>query len=210
LEIQEKVNKLKGLFHILLLKDELLSLQYVKEQHLDNFMHKSLAVSHHISPDNYLDKAVNTFADKVVSILYLVLRLTTKFAGLLGLVALSIPFVVVIPLVYFYLRNANASVKKGFQKIYDWINTANESDLRYAHLDLERRNERFRTLLAKKKLLDNNVLTMGVSSQTNLLISQFFNLEEALKNAAYPQYENELSHADLKELAELFEGAEIN
>lgn len=169
-----------------------------------------MAVSYHISPDNHLDKVINTFADKVVGGLYSVLRLTTKFAGLIGIVVLSVPLLLVIPFVYFYLRHANASIKKGFKEIYDWINTACESDLRYAHLDIERRNERFRTLLNKNKLLDRNVLTMGVSSQTNLLISQFFALEDALKNAAYPNYDNELSQADLQELAELFEGAVID
>jgi hypothetical protein len=173
-------------------------------------MEKTMAVTYPISASDSIDKIVDTFATKFINGLYQIINLTTKFAGLIGLLILSVILIIFIPFIYLFIRRTNNSVKKDLKPIYNWINQASESDLRYAHLELEKKNKLFRSILRKKKILDKNVLTMGISSQTNLLFTQLFNLEDTLKNAAYPKYDEELSDEDLNELLSVFEGAHID
>jgi|GEM_PF-2842453 len=169
-----------------------------------------MAITHPITASSEIDNIVDTYATKVINGLYLIITSTSKLAGLIGVVLISIVLLLFMPLVYLYLRHTNNVIRRKLLPVYNWINEASESELRYAHLEAERKSKQFKRILRKKKLLDKNILTMGVSSQTNLLISQIFHLEDTLRNAAYPNYENKLTDQDISELVSIFEGANID
>lgn len=159
---------------------------------------------------NNLDHIINSWVTNVINGLYGSVTLARNFAGYLGLLILSIPLLLLMPLLTVYLWRFNKLVKRELKLIYDWINEASPAELRYFHLDIEKSTNLLRSLLAKNKIIDKNIFTMGTSSQIYHWINQIFHLEDTLKKAAYPNYDDPLTDEDLNELLTVFEGAEID
>jgi len=169
-----------------------------------------MAISHPISTSHKVDELFDTYLTKLIDAVYQAIIITSKFAGYIGILILSAFLIFIIPFLHFYLWRSNIKIKKKLEPIYNWINEAKPSELRYVHLEIERNNNLLRRVLSKNKILDKNILTMGVSNQANLIICKFFSLEETLKSAAYPSYDIPLKEDDIKELVSIFEGAPID
>jgi len=143
---------------------------------------------------------------RVTNSLYLLQHSSKLFLGLLGLILISIPLLALVPLIYGLLVYSNRKLDKQLDAVYNWINTAPTEDLVNAHLIVERKNKGYKSIRRKNMVIDKNPLTMGVSSISKKIINKHFELESALKKAAYPKIDQEISKENLEELSNLFAG----
>ena len=84
------------------------------------------------------------------------------------------------------------------------MNKATTKELIEVHLMVERKNSEYKKLVKMNKLIDRNPATMGLSSELNKLILKILDLELALKKAAYPSIDKNLSEQEINELKDIF------
>jgi hypothetical protein len=141
---------------------------------------------------------------KLTSFLYNSQLKAKYFLGLLGVILISIPFLIISPIFHIVLRSANKRLQQQLKDVYNWMNDASMSELIDAHLIIERNNKEYLQLLNMNKIIDKNPATMGISSEINKLVIQIVDLESSLKRAAYPNINKDLTVAELQELSDIF------
>lgn len=146
---------------------------------------------------NRLNTSLN-LESSVINVLATVIRWTQIFAGIIGVVALSIPSILIIPFLYLYLVKVKNDISKETTKIYEFINNAQPKELINIHLAIEKLKAQMKELLQSKQTLEKVFFTRGIANQLDKIFYNLSTLEETLKMAAYPDLNSELSKEDIQ------------
>lgn len=149
---------------------------------------------------NYLEDAILGIFNTV----YYFFLSAKWVAGIIGIFVVSLLVAIFIPIIYILMRFLNYRLKGLISEVYDWINNAEINELRAVHLEVERGIKKLNVYEDRKKLLDKNPLTMGISSQFNIFLQQFSDLESSLKRAAYPILHKDITKKELDSLKATF------
>jgi uncharacterized membrane protein YciS (DUF1049 family) len=142
--------------------------------------------------------------NQITRFLYNAQKKSKYVLGLLGVLLVSGLFLIITPFFYLIVKIANNRINKQLKSIYNWMNKATTKELIEVHLMVERKNSEYKKLVKMNKLIDRNPATMGLSSELNKLILKILDLELALKKAAYPSIDKNLSEQEINELKDIF------
>jgi uncharacterized membrane protein YciS (DUF1049 family) len=161
-----------------------------------------MALATHILPNK--DNLSIDIQNQITIFLYTAQKKSQFVLGILGVLLVSGVFLVIAPFLHLIVRIANKRISKQLKFIYNWMNDATSKELIEAHLMVERKNSDYKKLVKMNKLIDRNPATMGLSSELNKLILKILDLELALKKAAYPSIDKDLSEQEVNELKDIF------
>jgi len=134
----------------------------------------------------------------LIHLLATVIRWAQIFAGILGVVAISIPSILIIPFLYIFLVKLGNDISKETAKIYETINKAKPKELIDIHLAIEKLITQMKELLQSKQTLEKVFFTRGIAKQTDKIFNNLSSLEITLKKAAYPELNSELSKEEIQ------------
>lgn len=134
----------------------------------------------------------------VINLFAAVIRGAQIFAGLIGLVAVSILSIFIIPFLYILLFKLRSDISKETASIYENINKAKPKDLIDIHLAIEKLIIQMQDLMESKQTLEKLFFTRGLANQMDKIFTNLSALEKTLKKAAYPELNNGLSDEEIQ------------
>jgi hypothetical protein len=134
----------------------------------------------------------------VINLFATVIRWAQIFAGLIGVVAVSIPSIFIIPFLYILLIKLRNDISKETAGIYENINKAKPKDLIDTHLAIEKLITQMAELLQSKQTLEKVFFTRGLAKQMDKIFTILSTLEKTLKKAAYPELNSGLSDEEIQ------------
>ncbi|SMD42185.1 hypothetical protein SAMN00777080_0725 [Aquiflexum balticum DSM 16537] len=146
---------------------------------------------------NRLNTRLN-LESSVINVLATVIRWAEIFAGIIGVVLISIPSLFFIPILYIYLVKLRNDISKETAKIYESINNSDPKELIDIHLAIEKLITQMKELLQSKQTLEKVFFTKGIAKQMDKIFNNLSDLEKTLKKAAYPDLNTELSKEDIQ------------
>lgn len=134
----------------------------------------------------------------VINLFAAVIRGAQIFAGLIGLVAVSVLSIFIIPLLYILLFKLRNNISKETASIYENINKAKPKDLIDIHLAIEKLIIQMQELVESKQTLEKLFFTRGLANQMDKIFTNLSTLEKTLKKAAYPELNSGLSDEEIQ------------